>query len=615
MKRAKVFLLLNPSVGPKLGAAGPDRLDQKACLMKSRFDAVLRALCALIPGACAALGVTSTALAAHDDGVVRTIGAGSTGIWRALDLLVAAPMMLLPLGTRACRAGLAGAFVTAVAGWIGFEVAQALTASTVTSFLKNVSGKKAERLVSAVSAVAVLTALLSPAWQTEAASPGGATTGALLVMLALRFTSLPALALIAGAAASYEPLAFLAVLASATPTFAQTWADSRRASTRLPWAHAGCMFLLGLGPLAVGVAVGRRAPEISLLVPAVERTAHVGPIGFALGEIGFVLGIAGVAGAALASIRPASRPVLGAVAAGIAALALHAPSGPNRYAAADLAGLVAFYILMANALAVLVLVIARARVPFAEASAAMVVLIELVLPVRSADEAFARREARAAHAAAIWNDIAWGSAAPAAILLVHDRGTMGRIASARAAGEFREDLVVVPAYQVQSRAGERALLAEPKLAPLYRDMALDVPPEELSLSQLGAQRPVLSNFDPKWDRALSRHLVPLGLTAKFEPEPRGTSERVRALDAFHAEKDRLVRITVAKKDAELAAATATLLRARAIGMGATGERDVLSKALDDLRAFAPDDLVGSALVRRLVTTKGAIDVKDLKPYP
>ncbi|MFO0734356.1 MAG: hypothetical protein U0270_00680 [Labilithrix sp.] len=555
------------------------------------------------------MAASSTALVAHDDGVVRTIGVGSTGIWRALDLLVAAPMQLLPLGTRSYRAALAGAFVSAIAGFIAFDVARTLTASTVTSVLRNVSSTKAERLISAVSAVAVLTALLSPAWQTEASSPGGATTGALLVLLAMRFTELPALALLAGAAASYEPLALLAVLAVATPSVVTA------ARSDAPWKHAGCMFLVGLSPLAVGLAVGRRPPEISLLVPAIERTAHVGPIGFALGEVGIVFLVAGIAGAALGSTRPAARPLLGAILAGVVALALHAPSGPNRYAAAVLGGLVAFYMLMANALAVLVLVVARARVPFAEASAAMVVLIELVLPLRSADEAFARRDARAPHAAAIWNDLAWGGVAPAAILLIHDRATMGRIASARATGHFRDDLVVVPGYDVQGRSGEHALLAEPKLAPLYRDMALDVPPEELSLSQLGAQRPVLANFDPKWDRALSRHLVPIGLTSRFEPEPRGASDRVRALDTWALQKDRLVRIAIAKKDAELAAATATLLRARAVGMAATGERDVLSKALDDLRAFAPDDAVGTALVRRIVTTKGAIDVRDLRPYP
>lgn len=578
--------------------------------MKSRFDAALRAICAVIPGACAALGSTSSAPSAHDDGVVRTVGVGSTGPFRALDLLVSAPLQALPLGTRSCRAALAGAFISALVGWVAYDLARELTSETVTSVLKNVSGKKAERLVSAVAAVAVLAGLLSPAWQIEAASPGGATTGALLVVLALRFEELPILGLLLGAAASYEPLTLGATVAAAAPALVR---GAR--GTTAPWGHAAVMFVLGLAPLAVGFALARRAPEIALVSPIIERTGHQGPLGFAWAEIGIVLLVAGVAGGALSSTQPRARPVLLSLLAGVFALALHAPSGPNRYGAAVLGGLVALHVLMASALAILVLVVARARVPFAEASAAMIVLIELVLPIRAADEALARRDARAPHASAIWNDVAWGAVAPAAILLVHDRATMGRIASARAVGHFREDLVVVPAYQVQSRAGEHALLAEPKLAPLYRDMALGVPPEELSLSQLGGERPVFANFDPSWDRALARHLVPLGLTAKFEPEPRGTSDRMRALEAFGAVKERLVRIAIARKDPDLAAATATLLRARAVGMAATGERDVLSKALDDLRAFAPDDPVGSALVRRMVTTKGAIDVRDLKPYP
>jgi len=65
-------------------------------------------------------------------------------------------------------------------------------------------------------------------------------------------------------------------------------------------------------------------------------------------------------------------------------------------------------------------------------------------------------------------------------------------------------------------------------------------------------------------------------------------------------------------DGDYASATATLLRARAIGMAATGERELLSRALDDLRAFAPNDALGATLVRRMVTTKGGpIDVRDL----
>jgi hypothetical protein len=286
-------------------------------------------------------------------------------------------------------------------------------------------------------------------------------------------------------------------------------------------------------------------------------------------------------------------------------------AGPNRFSAVLLAGLACAFILGAALLGVLVLSIARMRVPFAEASAAFAIVLALVLPVKSIDDTMTRREARVALAAAIWNDVAWGAAPPAAVILVAGRGTMARVASARATGGMRGDLVIVPAFDVQGRQGQNALIAEPRLAALYRDVALGIPPEELSLAQLGAQRPVLATFDPKWDRALSRHLVPLGLTSRFEPEPRCLSDRKHALDAFLPARERLVRVSVAKKDAELSAATASLLRARAIGMAATGEREVLSRALDDLRAFAPDDSVGTTLVRRTLTTKGAIDVHDL----
>lgn len=583
------------------------RLDQKLGPMKIRIEAILRSISGLLPAAAAAYGGASTALASHDDGVVRTIGAGSTGIFRALDLLVAAPALLLPIGTRAFRAGLAPAVLTGICGVLAFDLARGLVGAAVPTLLKNMSGRASERLMAAVSAVAVLSALLSPVWQTEATQPGGAVTGALLVLLAMRFSELPALGVILGAAASYDPFTFVATLAAAGPALVK-----QRHAGRAELLHTVALFVVGLLPLALGFAVSRRAPEITLPHGAFDIGAAVSPYAFLTTELGIVLLVAGVAGIALSSTKPAAVPLILTVLAGIAALLMHVAAGPNRYGAAILAGILAFYILMAVALAVVVLAIARARVPFAEASAALVVVLELVLPVRAADDSFARAHGRAAHAAALWNDVAWGPIAPAGILLVHDRETMGRIASARAVGDFRADLVVVPAYDVQGRAGEHALLDEPKLAALYRDMALDVPPEELSLTQLDAARPVYANFDPKWDRALARHLVPVGLTARFEPEPRGASDRMRALEALASAKDHLMAIT--RKDPELTAATVRLLRHRAVGMGATGEREVLAKALDDLRAFSPDDPIGTTLTRRLVTTKGAIDVRDLKPF-
>jgi hypothetical protein len=591
------------------------------------------------------MGASSSAAAAHDEGVVRTIGAGFTGAFHALDLLVAAPALILPLGTRALRAGLAGAVITAICGVIAFDLARELVALAVPAALNRMglrggapksasspkegalpasSGAISPRLVSAVAAVAVLTALLSPAWQSEAVAPGTAVTGVLLVLLALRLAPRAgqeaSLALVLGLAASYEPLVFLAALGAAGPSLAGVaWSAraERRAIDRGRALKVACAFALGLLPLALGLALARRAPEIALDVPMLALFERAGVpttlSAFAASEIGALAVLACAAGAALSLHGARSRaiPSLLVVGVGVLAVMLHVPAGPHRFAAPVLAGIASAYILGATTLGAVVLAIARMRVPLAEASAALLVVLELVLPVKAIDETTVRREGRVAHATAIWNDVAWGAAPPAAVVLVADRGTMRRVASTRAAGAMRGDLVVVPTFDVQGRAAQRALAGEPKLAPLYRDVALGLPPEELSLAQLGAQRAVLATFDPKWDRALSRHFVSVGLSSRFEPEPRGASDRKRALEAFLPARDRLLRVAVAKKDPELAAATAVLLRARAIGMAAAGERELLARALDDLRVFAPDDEVGATLVRRTLTSRGAIDVHDL----
>jgi hypothetical protein len=466
---------------------------------------------------------------------------------------------------------------------------------------------------------------MSPMWQAEASAPGGAVTGALIVLLALRVATLGEgarsrpLAFLLGCAASYEPLTFLATLMAVLP-----WVRRKPGASRLG-EHA-VAFVLGLLPLGLGFALSCRPLESAggAVLSNLALSAHPmrSVLAFVNAEIGPMLLVAFAGGVCMCALV-VSRPRTGSEArvrrlafalvlvAACGVLSIMLSAAPHQYAPSLLAGALGAHILAGPILGVIVLSIARAPVPFAEASAALVVLLELVLPIKAIDETSARRDLHAPNAAAVWNDIAWGSAPPASVILVADQGTMRRIASARAVGEMRADLVIVPAYDVQGREGQRGLILEPKLAPLYRDVALGVPPEELSLSQLGAERAVLATFDPKWDRALSRHLVPLGLTSRFEPEPRGASDRRQALEVFTSAKDRLVAIAVARRDPDLAIATAVLLRARAVGMAATGERDVLARALDDLRAFDPDDPVGMTLVRRIVTTKGPIDVHDL----
>ena len=59
-------------------------------------------------------------------------------------------------------------------------------------------------------------------------------------------------------------------------------------------------------------------------------------------------------------------------------------------------------------------------------------------------------------------------------------------------------------------------------------------PSEASLSALAMSRPLVTPYEPRWGRALGRHLVPVGLLDRFEPEPRGVSDRRKALEAFGA---------------------------------------------------------------------------------
>lgn len=614
-------------------------MDPRGPARWTRFDHALLALSALLPALLASAGATASALASHDEGVVRVVGLGWTGLFRGLEPLVAALTMWVPIGTRALRAGLASALLTGACGALAFVLARRLAHDVVPR-------AASPRLLSAVAAVAALSAVLAPVWQVEASSPAGSVLGAAIVLAALGFgprvakasavgaAELRPVALLLGLAASYEPLVLAATALAFVPWLER--AVRARAIDRRALLDAAPGFALGLAPMAFAAALVRRAPELAMTAAAplaaplgegarVWEGAGVGEgagartsvSAFATAEIGSLILLTAGAGLALAALVPAARRQLASlasvIAVGLLAVRLGAPSGPAHVSAVVLAACAAVHALAAVALAAAVVAISRAPVPFAHASAALVVVLELVLPVRAADETLGRRAARAPHASAVWNEAAWGALPPAAVLIVSERAIMRRIAAARATGQMRPDILVVPTFAFPSRVTNRALRAEPKLAPLYRDVALGSTPEELSLATLATERPLLASFDPRWDKNLARHFVPVGLTTRFEPEPLGVSDRRKALEAFTPDKDRLVRVAVAKKDAVLASSTASLLRARAIGMAACGEREVLSRALDDLRPFAPEDPVANTLVRRIVTSKGAIDVRDLVP--
>lgn len=158
----------------------------------------------------------------------------------------------------------------------------------------------------------------------------------------------------------------------------------------------------------------------------------------------------------------------------------------------------------------------------------------------------------------------------------------------------------------------RALAHEAKLVPFWRDIELEGEPGEWSLSSLAAGRPLAVSYDPKWGRELARHLVPLGLVTRFAPEPRGASDRRRALDDLLPQRARLLEAIAKPRDPELLDATTILLRARAIALAASGDRDLLGRGLEDLFAFSPGDRIATEILRRAATSKGGpFETKDL----
>jgi hypothetical protein len=578
-------------------------------------------LAAIVPACLVAAHLGNVADAAHDAGVARAMGLDAQP-WRALDAVVASVFAALPLGTRAARAGLGEAVVVAAAGAALYVLARRLASGCA----------DAPRLGALTAAIATLAALCAPAWQLEGAAVAGSATGALLVLLPLAVLSRAqeigaprrwrTAALALGLALGYEPLVGACALAGCL-ALAVVGGSARRAAAHA-WRTdarvlAACL-LAGLAPFLVAAA-RTRAAGLPLWASLADRWAgergasHAGPPGvFLRAELGVVLGALAVGGAVLAALVPRARALgaalLAVVVVGFASGWAGAPLGPTRFGAPVLAATGAACAFAGVAMQAIVRAIADAKLPLARASAAMVLVLELAIPVDSADEALLRTLPRASGAAALWDDLAWGELPARTVVLVTDARLGRRAAAAQATGALRGDLAVIPA-RTRGAAASRVLSRDAALVPLWRDLELAGSPSEASLSSLASVRPLAMAFEPRWGRALGRHLVPVALLDRFEPEPRGASDRKRALDVFAPKRERLAR--AAKQDPELAEASAYLLRARALDVASSGDRDLVGRAVDDLHAFAPDDPVGTAIVARVVLGKAGSRVEDLRP--
>jgi hypothetical protein len=584
--------------------------------VKGAWLAWLRGVAAVGAAGLAAAHLENVADAAHDAGVARALGLDPQP-WGSLDAVASGLLSWVPVGTLAARAAMGQALVLGVAAAVLFGLAFRLLSACADS----------PRISQVVAVIATWCAVLGPAWQLEGAAPAGSVPGALLAIAPLALLAdadeegarppwrLAVFTL--GLALGQDPLAGLVGLAAC----AALVGAGRSARQRLvvawwgEWRALVACAVGGLLPLVIAVARTRARGgalfDALFASGAAERglSGTGAPWLLVQRELGAVMVVLAIFGAVLALLVPRAR-ALGAALVVLMGLGLScgwagAALGPTRFGAPVLAAMAAGYLLAGASMQALVRAIAEAKLPLARASAAMVLVLELVAPVDAADEALRRGAARARGGglspespAGAWDDAAWGALPPRSIVLVTDARIWRRVSAARATGSLRGDIAVVPTFAHGALAA-RFLSSDAALVPLWRDLALSGAPTEESLSALASARPLLTAFEAGWGKALGKHLVPSGLFDRFEPEPRGTSDRRKALESFLPKRERLARAVV--RDRELADAAAFLLRQRVLDMASSGDRDLVGGAVADLDAFAPGDMVGAQVVAHLVT--------------
>ncbi len=533
--------------------------------------------------------------AAHDEAVARALGYAWSGAFRGLDVPVASALLWLPFGTRALRAALASAAVGGVAGGLLFLLARRLLASCT----------EAPRVRAIVAAIASMCATLGGAWLLESSCAGSSVVGVALALAPLVWTGRdarrerwPLLFLLLGLAASYEPLVGLVATAGALTALGFSRRSAPPKGTRrtlTAWCFgafaSGCLpFVLALlwrrsAAQALDVGTWHAWAGEGLRPPASNLVAFLhGELGWALLALAAIGAVRSLAGR---SSRAAGAGVVAMLFASTLAVALGAPFSEGRFGAPALTLLGAAAVLAAVPMQWLVVEVARAKVALAPASAAMVLVLELTFPVLTLDDALARQGARSRGALRAWDDASFEALPSGALFLAHDPGLYARAVASRATGELRGDLTLVPLFDVAGRPAERALGRDAHVYPLWRDLVLTGAPREWSLSEVAGWRPVALAFEPHWERPLLRHVVPRGLLTTFEPEPRGASERVAALDLAAGEQARLEEAIGEGKDASLAALTARLLYDRAVVLSSLGEHDAASEALGSARALEP----------------------------
>ncbi|WP_437937145.1 hypothetical protein [Sorangium sp. So ce341] len=632
--------------------------EEKRCWL----DRSLAFLSAALPFGLSLARAASSGQWREDLTAVRDLGLVAVGVGGGLSTAVSQALSLLPLGSRTFRTALGSALALALASRLLYEMVRRLLLESARpaplpglSLLRKLLGGAAEaipdaarpapaapggaaspRLAAALSAIAVLTAALSPTWQREATVGGGAMLATCCALVALALASICAeqarhagrawiaLGAVLGATFAESPPAGLAAMAaSLAMVLARRGLGEGAAAAgpprRLLGAAAGAGALtaaLLLAPLVLRPLAPRawadigRALTAGSLAAADVASARTTALAAWSREIGVVSLLIAAAGLALSLLRPRARWL---VAPFLVLLALDTllPARAAGVLSADpltpLRSLAVAAIAVGSALGAhaAVRALLDTRVPFSRSGAVLLVVFQLTLVALTSEEAGFAADRSEQTAAEVWTDEAYGSLDPSSAILVRSPAIAWRVWAARITRGERPDVLVVPIPLLDRGQVAASLLAEErKLAPLLRDFALAGEPSEFALSTLADVRPLYVELDPRWSKRLLGHLNVAGIWLEYAPQPLGASDRKLATAQSIVPIKRVLEAlsAAAVPDTSTAAVLASTMRGQSNVVSLLGERVVAQSFVDRLGELAAEDpFVSGGPTRRAVT--------------
>ncbi|WP_437278002.1 hypothetical protein WME90_43385 [Sorangium sp. So ce375] len=645
------------------------------------LDRSLALLSAALPFGLSLARAASSGQWREDLTAVRDLGLVAVGVGGGLSTALSQALSLLPLGSRTFRTALGSALALALASRLLYEMVRRLllesaqpaplpglalwrklrggAAEATPAGARSTPGAQAApgapvgaqaapgvlggavspRLASVLSAIAVLTAALSPTWQREATVGGGAmiATCCALVAIALASTCAEqgrhagrawiALGALLGATFAESPPAGLAALAASCAMFLARGGHGGQPAEASPGgpprrvlgaaAAAGALTAaLLLAPLVLRPLAPRAWADIGRALTAGSlaaidvASARTTALAAWSREIGVASLLIAAAGLSLSLLRPRARWL---VAPFLVLLALDTvlPARAAGVLSADpltpLRSLAVAAIAVGSALGAhaAVRALLHTRVPFSRSGAALLVVFQLTLVALTSEEAGFAADRSEQTAAEVWTDEAYGSLDPGTAILVRSPAITWRAWAARITRGERPDVLVVPIPLLDRGHVAASLLAdERKLAPLLRDFALAGEPSEFALSTLADVRPLYVELDPRWSKKLLGHLNVAGIWLEYAPQPLGASDRKLATAQSIVPLRRVLESLsiAAVPDTSTAAVLASTMRGQSDVVTLLGERVVAQSFLDRLGELARDDpFVSGGPSRRAVT--------------